>query len=266
MYDTHVHTTFSPDGISPMEAYAALIDEGRLEGIGFAEHLDFMPECGAYGFFRREEYLSSIKAYNDKDYKFFAGVEIDYNKKIEQEILQHLRDNKYDFSICSVHMIHGLSVSDRTSVEHFADPQTFRTLVDAYYREIACTLTVPEFQVIGHAGIYKRYLEESFYEQYKFTVWIRELDHALAKLCARSDKILEVNTSGLFAHSCATVPNREFLKLYHSYGGRMVSIGSDAHNVAHAGRGIDTALRLLAEIGFGYIYLPWDREEPVKIS
>ena len=86
-FDTHVHSKFSPDGNSDIEEYMTLIDEGKLQGIGFAEHLDFLPECGAYGFLDYNAFINKINSFKEKGYEIFAGAEIDYAKSVEDAIL-----------------------------------------------------------------------------------------------------------------------------------------------------------------------------------
>lgn len=262
LFDTHVHSKFSPDGSSDMNEYITLIDEGKLDGIGFAEHLDFMPECGAYGFLDYDSYTNRIKGHKEKGYLLYAGAEIDYAHRVEEEIIDTLRKQPYDYNICSVHMIDGRSISDKNDVLKLNDEKYFEKILEGYYREIMFSLKVKEFDVIGHTGIFTRYLHPDFLAKHPLKNRIVEIFDDIAKKCAQSDKIIEVNTSGLFAAIKATIPNKSFLASYYGYGGRSLCIGSDAHNVLHAGRGFDTAISMLKDIGFKYIIIPWNKEQP----
>ena len=47
-FDSHVHSRHSPDGADDLAAFAARVDAGVADGIGFAEHYDFLPVCGAW--------------------------------------------------------------------------------------------------------------------------------------------------------------------------------------------------------------------------
>jgi histidinol-phosphatase (PHP family) len=120
--------------------------------------------------------------------------------------------------------------------------------------------------VIGHIGVYKRYLGDIFHGDGKIQAFVEEAEYEMARLCAQSDMILEVNTSGLFAPLAQTLPDGAFLKQYYNFGGRTVCIGSDAHTSADAGRGIDKAYDLIQQTGFKYITLPWDRENPIGLK
>lgn len=265
-YDTHVHSTFSPDGKSGIQEYAALIDAGKLKGIGFTEHLDFMPECGAFYYLDYSLYTASINKYRAKGYEFYIGAEVDYGKKVEEDIKARLQEEAYDYTICSVHMANGISVSDVSSPEYFESCDSFRDVLELYYRELEYSLRFNKADVIGHIGIYKRHLRPEFYERFSIKDYIRDMDDQLARSCALSDKIIEVNTSGLFSASGTQIPDEQFLKQYFLYGGRNISIGSDAHSATHAGRGIGEVSEMLGSMGFEYCFLPWDRQNPVRLG
>lgn len=265
MYDTHVHSKFSPDGISTIEEYVLLIDNKKVSGIGFTEHLDFMPECGAYGFHDYESYINTINSYRSRGYEFFAGAEVDYAKRVEPDIKACLKQNHYDYTICSVHMIDGVSVSDGKNTGRFRDTGTFRKMLEKYYYEVEASLRCKLFDVIGHINIYGRYLTDEFFNDEALKRWLREANDQLARACALSNKIIEVNSSGLFSPSRSTCPGPDFLKRYFEYGGRMISVGSDAHRAEHVGRGFGDVKEMLRDIGFEYIFLPWDRDKGVRL-
>lgn len=265
IYDTHVHTTFSSDGISDLEAYALSAGKGIVNGIGFAEHVDFLPECGSYGFIEPAAYIKAVEEYRNKGYEFFAGAEIDYARQVEPEILQNLKKYNYAFTICSVHLVDHITVSNKVSMPAIRDRQLLRKLILGYYKELESCLKVPEFDVIGHIGVYMRYLGRDFHENLELVNEINEIENEIALLCAKSGKIVEVNTSGLYSPLSATVPGANFLKAYYRCGGRNVSVGSDAHCAEHVARGFETAFELLRQLGFKYILLPWDREKPLML-
>ncbi|MCX7710427.1 MAG: histidinol-phosphatase HisJ family protein [Clostridia bacterium] len=264
MYDIHVHSSFSPDSESGITEYLKRIDEGRLKGIGFAEHLDFLPECGALGFLDYPSYKKEVGRHRENGYQIFAGAEVDYATRVVPEILERLKQETYDYTICSIHMVQGKSLSDR-NIDDLVNKDSFRTIVSEYYKELKEGLRIEAFDVIGHIGVFKRYIEAEFYIEHNLKPWLDELDFEAARICADSNKIIEVNTSGLFATVQSVVPGELFLREYYNMGGRTISLSSDAHNAVHAGRGFDIAVSLLKSIGFDYLYLPWDKENPIKI-
>lgn len=264
-YDSHIHSTHSSDGRSSLEDYTAPADNGSLAGIGFAEHLDLMPECGSYGWLDYEAYTSQILMLRDRGYKFFAGCEVDYNKKAEKDIIEHLAKHEYDFVMCSVHMIEGLSISNNIYIPSLSDFNALLAIVEKYYRELKLSIEVDVFDVIGHIGVFKRYLQKDIIEQESLRKLISDVENEIAYLCAKSEKILEVNSSGLFSPLGSTLPDRAFIKSFYDYGGRNVCASSDAHSVSDAGKGLEEVYLILRETGFKYITLPWDRNNPVLV-
>jgi histidinol-phosphatase (PHP family) len=265
MYDTHVHSKFSSDGISDIKEYINLFDEGKIDKLGLAEHRDFLPCCGAYGFLNFEDYYNTVRAYREKGYEIYAGAEIDYARKVQDEIISTLEHETYDYTICSIHMIDEVSVSDKKNTGYLMELKEFGKLLESYYYELESSIKADKFDVIAHIGVYKRYIPEEFFVKNSYVNIIIELEHELAKLCADSGHIIEVNTSGLFSPHSSPLPGSTFLKEYYRHGGRKISIGSDAHDVRAVARGFSEAESVLRNIGFKYVCLPWDKKNLVSL-
>jgi histidinol-phosphatase (PHP family) len=77
---------------------------------------------------------------------------------------------------------------------------------------------------------------------------------------------IEINTSGL-AHQKVgePFPTIDILKLYHSLGGEILTIGSDSHHADTVGAYLEDALCLAKEAGFDYIYT-FDSRKPKEIE
>ena len=264
-FDTHVHSLHSPDGKDDLAAYAARIDAGAADGIGFAEHYDFLPICGAWGYLDETRYLADVAAWRNRGYRFFAGVEVDYAPQVQADIQAKLKTFTFDFVIGSIHTLSSGSVSDK-DIDHFYDDATFDGLLTEYEAGFTASLSVPEFDVVGHPGVFQRYLDEGFFVGKPWRSRIQDLEAVLAERTALSDKLLEVNTSGLFAVLRRTCATPFFLRHYRDHGGRDITLASDSHAAAHLRRGFGETAALLAELGFNAIHLPWDREHPVPLG
>jgi histidinol-phosphatase (PHP family) len=264
-FDSHVHSRHSPDGKDDLAAFAARVDAGIADGIGFAEHYDFLPVCGAWNYLDENRYLADVASWVDRGYAFFAGVEVDYSRRVEDQIRAKLEQFRFDFVIGSIHTLESGSVSDR-NIEHFHDDAAFDRILTEYEQEFTASLAIPEFDVIGHAGVFQRYLDAGFFAGKPWKARIRDLEETLAGRAAVSGKLLEVNTSGLFSalrQSCATP---FFLERYRDHGGREITLASDSHAASHLRRGFTEVAPLLLALGFGQIHLPWDREHPVPLA
>jgi histidinol-phosphatase (PHP family) len=264
-FDSHVHSRHSPDGKDTLAAFAACVDDGVADGIGFAEHYDFLPVCGAWNYLDESRYLADIADWVGRGYAFFAGVEVDYCRQVEDDIRLKLNQHRFDFVIGSIHTLDSGSVSDR-NIDHFHDDAIFDRMLDDYAVEFTASLAMAEIDVIGHAGVFQRYLDAAFFAGKPWQARIRDLEDELSARAAGSGKLLEVNTSGLFSvlrQPCATP---FFLERYRAHGGREITLASDSHAAAHLRRGFVEVAPLLTSLGFAQIHLPWDREHPVPLA
>src|SRR5699024_899163 len=74
-------------------------------------------------------------------------------------------------------------------------------------------------------------------------------------------KGIEVNTSGFAYGLGSAMPSRDILELYYDLGGKVITIGSDAHKAEHVGHRFDEILTMLQDIGFEYL-ATFAEEEP----
>ncbi|MFT3848203.1 MAG: PHP domain-containing protein [Propionivibrio sp.] len=264
-FDSHVHTAYSPDGKDPMAAFAALVDQGVADGIGFAEHYDFLPICGAWEYLDEARYLAEVADWCARGYAFFAGVEVNYVHKVEGDIRRKLRQFPFDFVIGSIHTLDPWTISDR-EIEHFYDDAIFERILTEYAAEFTASLAMPELDVIGHPGVFQRHLDERFFVGKPWKARIRELEDDLAARSARAGKLIEVNTSGLFCVSQQSCATPFFLERYRAHGGRDISLASDSHAAAHLRRGFAEVAPQLRSLGFAEVYVPWDREQPIPLN
>lgn len=265
MFDMHVHSNFSHDGKSSLGEYGAVVNDRGLQAIGFAEHVDYFPGASGYGVFDYKAYIDEVEKFKQMGYGFYAGAEVGFLLKEKDLILGELRKHKFDFAICSVHRSLGYSLSTNKSVEYFKDTALFRSIVGNYYSDVTASLEIEDFDAIGHIGIFRRYLEDSLISGNGMKREIAEMEDELARQCALSGKIIEANTSGLLSPYASTYPGTGFFKAYFGYGGRRVSIGSDAHSAAKLGMGFEQTKEMLKSIGFRYLYLPWKDGEGISL-
>lgn len=248
-----------------MAAYARRVDEGFLDGIGFSEHYEFWPGSDACGFLDEKAYLDEVDRWRARGYHFHPGVEADWMPEYEAVIRDHLGRFPFAFVIGSVHNLPSASVSGR-DVAPFTGPEVFGLILEEYHAQVASSLAVPEFDVVGHIGVYARHLDEGFFAGTGWKARIADLEDDLARQVAGSGKLLEVNTSGLFTARNQACAGEFFLERYRHHGGRHLTLGSDAHAATHLRRGFAQAAAVLENLGFDRVFLPWDREHPVPIK
>ena len=96
---------------------------------------------------------------------------------------------------------------------------------------------------------------------YLYEKYADVIDPILCELILR-EKALELNTSPLKKGFPETNPGKAILKKYHDFGGRLVTVGSDAHTPEGVGFAFDRAAALLKECGFTE-YATFEKRQPV---
>lgn len=262
-FDTHVHTAFSHDGRDSLALFAAQVDAGTLDGIGFSEHAEFRPGSAVRGALDSQGYLDAVAGWKARGYRFLAGVEIGWMPAQRDEIQGYLRQHPFDFVIGSVHNLPVAAISGHDP-SGFARDEVFDQVLVEYGEAIASSLNVPEFGVVGHPGVFLRHLPRDFAAEPRRQKRIQDLEEDMAAKIARSDQLLEVNTSGMFSARGEPCAGRFLLERYRVHGGRTVTLGSDAHRAVDLRRGFAEAAGLLQSLGFTEVFLPWDPRRPVS--
>ena len=92
---------------------------------------------------------------------------------------------------------------------------------------------------------------------------VKDLIAKILTQAIRDGKGIELNTSSWKYGLPDTQPSRDILRLYKDLGGRIITVGSDAHTASRMGDHLEEAYRILRdEIGFTQI-CTFDKMEPV---
>lgn len=254
-FDSHVHSTHSPDGRDDLAAYARRVDEGVVDAIGFTEHAEFWPGSDGYGFLDPGAYRADVDAWRARGYDFWAGVEVDWMPTHAADIAAHLDRWTYDYVIASVHNLPTASISG-SDVSWARDPQVLSRVVDEYHTQVASSLAVAAFDVVGHVGVWSRHLPRELWATWADQV--ADLEDDLARRIAASGKLLEINTSALGTARGEPCAGRFLAQRYRQHGGQKVTLGSDAHRSAHLARDFEPTATWLADLGLEVV-APWKK-------
>ncbi len=211
--------------------------------------MDFDPRDWGYGHFQYEGYKATVdeaRARWDGRLEVLAGVEIDYQGVYEDDIARFLADKVFDFVLGSVHACR----------EGWFDPEFLasheeRYAYGLYFREMDQLVRCRLFDCIGHLDYVKRFGVEA-YGAFDFPRWVPVLEKVLAA-AIQHGLGMEINTSGLRQAPGETFPGLPALELYHRLGGRVLTVGSDAHRPEDVGVHVPLALDLAREAGFDSI-------------
>lgn len=256
--DHHVHTNYSIDSDADVRAYLTQAKALSLEYVVFTDHMymgtteEIFEKPIVY-----KEYFKTMKTFQEEyDIPIQVGVEIGYEKNHKNEIDEFLGKYPFDFVIASIHY------GDKGDF-YLGDFFNGKTQKESYFRYFEIVLEMVEnfsnFEVVGHLDYIIRYgpFDFKFYEYEDF----KEIIDAILKAVIKKNKGIEVNTSGLRGPLNTIFPKEKVLKRYKEFGGKIITIGSDAHFNKDYYAGILDEINHLKVLGFSEISSFTKREE-----
>lgn len=260
--DYHIHTEFSDDSETPMEAVVERAIQIGLDEICFTDHVDY----GIKADWKDSNEILWIQAINRLNVNYLEyfdkidTLETQYRDRIQLRrglefgVQRHTTAQydalfekyraKLDFILLSVHEIDDLEFWNQ-------DFQRGKNQEDynlRYYRELlAIVENFKNYSVLAHLDLLSRYDQCGVYPFEK----VRDLVAAILTQAIRDDKGLELNTSSWRYELADTSPSRAILRLYRDLGGRILTLGSDAHKPSQLADHFDDARAILRdELGF----------------
>ena len=241
LFDSHTHTKFSAD--SKMLATDAIARAESLNlGLVFTEHFD--EELEGNFKFNPAEYMNEYK--NFRGNKVRLGVEVGMTKTAREINKNFVASADFDQVIGSIHMLDGEDIYHK----EFFDGKDKFSVYTNYFNVLAQEAAVQDFDVLGHIDYICRaatYSDTSIdYDTFK-----NEIDNVL-KIVVEREKVLELNTRRL-RHAEIFMELKPVYESYKNFGGRYVTIGSDAHRAEVIGDHFDEALTFVEEIGLSVV-------------
>lgn len=264
--DCHVHSTFSGDGKSEMEdIVTAAINKGLCE-LCFTEHNDL---CFPYentedpeGYFdlNTDSYLYEVLLMREKYWdkiKIGFGVELGMQTDAVEANRSYAKSNDFDFLIYSCHIVNKKDPYYPAYFEGRSEEAAMRE----YFQCILDNLKLyKDYDVLGHLDYAIRYAPNAD-KNYSYSQYSDLIDPILSTVIA-DGKGIEINTAGLRKHNLKDVnPNTDILRRYRELGGKIVTVGSDAHSAEEVGADFDRAAQVLKAAGFDY-YCTFERRKP----
>lgn len=266
--DLHIHSKYSFDSTAELEDIAARAISVGLSEIAVTDHCEicnnkYIAESydnfDAGGAF---DALTKIKESFDGKLKIKYGIELGqghHNIKTAESITSL---HNYDIIIGSLHNLSGMLdfyYLDYSKIEK----SLAKKLFEAYLEEIHELVLWGGFDTLAHFGYPFRYMKEGSLE-FSIDEYMPKIEEILS-LIIKKKISLEVNTSGYRQGLDSTIPQADILSRYYALGGRMVTLGSDAHKPEQIGFEFEKAVNMLHTIGFEYLYTYTERK-PQKIK
>jgi len=254
LFDYHIHTTYSPDGQMSMETACLRAIELGLAEIAITDHIDMdwpntaIPPFDVKMLDRYFEDLGKIKEKYKGSINIKKGIEIGLQPHILEECTDIIQSYPFDFVIASVHLVNRV---DPCLGEYYTG-RTKEECYYLYYQEILSLIrSYDEFDVLGHLDYIKRY--SPFPPGEKDHLLCNSLVDDIIRVLVSKGKGLEINTSGCQHASKSPMPHPDIIRRYIQLGGKIITLGSDAHRPEYLAFEFDNTLERVKNLGINQL-------------
>jgi len=225
--------------------FASFID---VDEITFTEHYD--DYTGLETKLRTLDVLDYYNKYllykNDNILKTNFGIEIGLQPDLVNEIENMTTQYPFDFIIGSSHIT---CKKDMAMDKSFFDGYSRKEAYLRYFKEVLQNIILyNQFDVYGHLDYVVRYGGYAS-KKIEYSEFKEILDEILINLI-KKDKGIEINTSGIRYRLGNPHPNIDVIKRYKELGGKIITMGSDAHQIQDLAKNFNEAFDILEDVGY----------------
>ena len=237
MFDQHVHSSFSFDSNEDLENY---INVSNNSDIITTEHLDFENPIINYKDSSIDylKYVGQIKNLNKKySNKFFLGIEIGYTPNSEKRTEDFLKDKNFNLKLLSIHQNGNydyMCVNKKLISLEVLIQEYFEQMIQALESSI-------EFNVLAHFEYGLRMIDISVIE---FDNLASVFLNKIIELIVKKEIAFEVNTKSMYKYKKENLYSY-MIEKYLKKGGKLFTLGSDAHNIKDYAYKFDEAKKFL---------------------
>ena len=257
MFDFHMHSTVSFDGHdTPERMVQAAVDAG-LKEICFTDHIDYDPlGVSTEQIFDTQVYNAAYEGLRRDGLKIRLGMEFGLFPDNQAGFREELKRRPFDFVLGSVHCAQGLDVY----FPPFWEGKTVFEAERCYLEDtLVCVQNHDDFDVLAHLTYLGKARAHPARRPIDYDLH-REVIDEILRVLAGKGKGLEMNTSGV--DRCGVFfPEREFFVRFKELGGKIVTVGSDAHTYDRVGQYCRDACKILGDV-FGYV-CTYENRQPV---
>lgn len=262
--DYHVHSSFSSDSDTPMEAMIQKAISLGMTRICFTDHMDYdFPDKYEMTFqFNVDNYFQKLSEMTEKyqsDIRVLKGIELGMMPHLGERYHKLLASYPFDFVIASTHLIDNID----PYYPEFWENRTSKEGLQRYFDSILENITVfQNFDVYGHLDYISRYAPDKgvgfCMEDFQETI-----DQILKTLISY-EKGIEVNTAGYKYGMGHPNPHEDIIVRYLELGGTVLTIGSDGHKPEHLAYDFEQVEKLLKHIGVKE-YTVFEGRTPIRV-
>ena len=257
MFDQHVHSNFSFDSNEELENY---INVSNKNDIVTTEHLDFANPIINYedSSINYLKYIEEIDSLNKKySNKFFSGIEIGYTPNSEKRIEDFLKDKNFNLKLLSIHQngIYDYMCVNKKLI-------SLEALIQEYFEQMIQALESSiEFNVLAHFEYEIRIIDISVTD---FDSLASKFLNKIIEFIIKKEIAFEVNTKSMYKYKKENLYSY-MIEKYLKKGGKLFTLGSDAHNIKDYAYKFDDARKFLLARNVKEIILFKDKIKMEKI-
>lgn len=253
--DFHIHSSSSPDSKELLKNHIITAQKVGLSQICVTDHWDLVEEVE--GFFPtlqpdiaqwHDIFKNQVAQANLPEIKVHFGVEVGDGYSNPKAVTDVIDQYPFDFIIGSVHCLYnadGMGIYEQTS--KLKTPEEIQTFLEDYFHTLLLHSQQDYFHTLAHINYPFRYLQGK--TDLILSDFMEPITAILENLIRR-DKCLELNSS-----RGSTVDIwKPILQRYQELGGKLLTLGSDAHVANHLGLGIPPLVDLLKSLNYQQYY------------
>ncbi len=267
--DSHIHSEFSFDGSVPVEEMVKQGIENGIDVMTVTDHCDVVgigDKDSEFGVDLEKAIPCSVAEirrvsdlYSGK-IKVLAGVELGEPTQLPDKTKIALNMAEYDFILASTHQVRGRR--DFYFLEYNND--NIDVLMTEYFNEQLEVARWNGFDSLAHFDYPARYIAERTNIRLDYTKYQNIIDEIL-KILIKNNKALEVNTSTISKPLSRPMAGEEVLKRYKALGGKLITLGSDAHTKDALGKDLNKGIEIIKKIGFNAYYY-YEKHNPIEVK
>ena len=257
MFDQHVHSNFSFDSNEELENY---VNVSNKNDIVTTEHLDFANPIINYedSSINYLKYIEEIDSLNKKySNKFFSGIEIGYTLNSEKRIEDFLKNKNFNLKLLSIHQngLYDYMCVNKKLI-------SLEALIQEYFEQMIQALESSiEFNVLAHFEYGIRIVDISVTD---FDSLASKFLNKIIELIVKKEIAFEVNTKSMYKYKKENLYSY-MIEKYLKKGGKLFTLGSDAHNIKDYAYKFDDARKFLLARNVKEIILFKDKIKMEKI-
>lgn len=275
LVDIHNHCRLSSDSAAAPEEMARTAFELGVSHFALTDHIELDEfNDGEWDYWaaidKTRPAFEKLRAEYDGRMKIYYGAEIGQAMYDLHNAEKILREHDFDFVLGSVHRTCHYEHMGKIPDNEFDR----KRVMTEYWEDMLNLVEWGKFCSLAHITFLLRFVnvdtpsglvvDKKERSKAAFDTYKPIIDEIL-RIIVKKDIALEVNSSGYRRGLGGPMADAPFIKCYKELGGKMITVGSDAHQPSDVAKDIDKCYALLRDLGFDEICV-FEKKEPKFIK